>query len=818
MYWKKMAIVTMVAVTITGVLPGMTSAFADTYDGGSGTEEDPYQITVAGEKLRFVRRPDLGYVVKSMDENAHIETMEELKHSGNKGIRRIAGLRKRNISVVHHRRSGKDNYNTIRALRKKSHIRYSAPLFTSNCETVAIIPEIVVRLKSPKDKKRLADLCQTMNLAIYKKMEFTEYEYLLDVLGPDFSAVFASVKQLNNADFIEWACPNTASEPKLCGRVIPNDMYFNKQWNLDNTGQSLGTPDADINAPEAWEITTGDPSIVIAVLDNGIDLNHPDLIDNLVPGCDFVDDDNDPAPHGTDDKAHGTACAGLAGARGNNGIGVSGVSWNCRIMPIVIEEESGKVPESVMALAFRWAANNGADILSNSWTFGSVKPILHSAIKDITEYGGIGRDGKGCVVVAATGNGYRFGVRWPAAYPEVIGVGATDHNDVKLDYSNWGPELDIMAPSGPYWSEEGRLQNSLRWLWSTDLKGEDGWDQWNIEPNMPNYTDCMWGTSASTPQVAAVAALLLSVDPSLTGDEVKNILVRSAKDLGSTGRDNLYGYGRVDAFAAVDRAMNRVADVTGDGVVDREDLSKVGDYWLTDEPLVDIYPRPGGDGMVDMGDFAVLTRYWLRSVGLVAHWALDGDYTDNANDHHGTKVGDPVFITDNVKVGTGAIQLDGVDDYVEIVGYYGITGTVSRTCAAWIKTTTTGEIMTWGRAAAGQKWVFLVQDTHGTPGAIRAEVGGGYVVGFTDVRDDMWHHVAAVMGQGADVTEIKLYVDGQLETNSTSAGPQPVNTASDADVRIGVFLGNDRYFTGLIDDVRIYDRALSPTEIAVLAN
>ncbi len=152
-------------------------------------------------------------------------------------------------------------------------------------------------------------------------------------------------------------------------------------------------------------------------------------------------------------------------------------------------------------------------------------------------------------------------------------------------------------------------------------------------------------------------------------------------------------------------------------------------------------------------------------------------------------------------------------------GTKGVTGLAPRTVAAWIKTSTTGEVVTWGTASAGEKWVFRVQDTNGQDGAIRVEVGGGYIVGKTDVRDDVWHHVAAVLEEGdSDVSDVKLYVDGVEETPYSAVSPETINTASGADVKIGVFSGSNRYFNGLIDDVRIYNRALSPEESAALAD
>ena len=167
---------------------------------------------------------------------------------------------------------------------------------------------------------------------------------------------------------------------------------------------------------------------------------------------------------------------------------------------------------------------------------------------------------------------------------------------------------------------------------------------------------------------------------------------------------------------------------------------------------------------------------------------------------------------------SGALQFDGINDYVEISGYKGVVGSQARTVAAWIKTTTTGEIVTWGTAAPGEKWIFRVQDDDGAAGAIRVQVGAGAITGSTDVRDELWHHVAAVLEDGlSDIGDVKLYVDGLLESTSYSSGPRQINTASSSNMKIGVFAGSDRYFTGKIDDVRIYDYSLSKSEIAVLA-
>jgi len=487
---------------------------------------------------------------------------------------------------------------------------------------VAVIPEIVIRVHPGVDARQVHFLCESLALAIIKPMEFTTQEYLLQVLGLDAEAVFTALENLNKVEWIEWAAPNTASQPKLCGQLIPNDEYFPMQWHLHNTGQSGGIPGADIRAPEAWEIMTGDPNIIVAVLDTGVDSNHPDLVNNLVPGYDFLDNDTHPDPsldHYM--NAHGTACAGLIAAQGNNSIGVTGVTWNCKIMPIRIfryrvDGTESWITASDIGTAFRWAATNGADIFSDSWVgYSSDQPIVHSAIVDVTQSGGIGRGGKGCIVFFAAGNSSSLMEGYPPKYPEVIAVGATDHNDMRCSYSNYGPELDIVAPGGdPVLPDYPALLWTLL-LWTTDIHGPPGISSLPGNP-WSDILDYTWfnGTSAATPVAAGVAALILSVEPNLAGDEVRHFLERSAKDLGISGRDDYYGWGRVDARAALDMVLDKRADLNNDYRVDFRDFAVLARCWKTDDLRGDIGPVPRPDGAVDIQDLALMGEYWLKKI------------------------------------------------------------------------------------------------------------------------------------------------------------------------------------------------------------
>jgi hypothetical protein len=542
-----------------------------------GTQE--YVLNVAGEQLHFVAQSQKGYVLKTRDETWSMDTLKRfIKNAGDVKISPIRGLGLKGVFVVYDDRSVDKNVRTIKTLGIQSEVQYTAPLFSSNGETVAVIPEIVVRVKPNTPVEQLEIFCAKAGCTIKKQMEFTEQEYLLEVLGPDAEAVFVAVEKLGQAPEVEWACPNTASQLKLCGQsmsdrvtsdgqleddeseqdassigVFPDDEYFPLQWHLHNTGQSGGTSGADIRATKAWEMTTGEPNIVVAVFGTGVDTHHPDLVNNLVPGYDFLDDDDLPDP-ANDERldAHDTLCAGLIAAEGNNRIGIAGVTWNCKIMPIRIGSASSWLRGSVIATAFRWAAAHGADILSNSWTGGtSTWPIFHSGVLDITKTNGIGRGGNGCVVVFCSGND-DGAIPYPVKYPEVIAVGATDDNDLRWHYSNYGPELDLVAPSGC----DGDWCGDKATFWSTDQTGYEGYSVLNSDPNIQDYSEYFGGTSASCPIVAGVAALVLSVEPNLTSIEVQRILCRSAQDLGEAGWDQYYGWGRVDARAAVEMVLN----------------------------------------------------------------------------------------------------------------------------------------------------------------------------------------------------------------------------------------------------------------------
>jgi subtilisin family serine protease len=793
-----------------------------------------YSVPAAGERLEFVPQPEKGYVVKLPEKAGGIRALAGISALEAEGARKVRGLGRRGVWTVENEGPASRNEDTIRSLRASGQLAYAAPLFSSNGETVAILPEIVIRVEPDMKGGQLQGLCEKAGCTIKKRMEFTTQEYLLEVLGPDADAVFAAVEQLSQVPEVEWACPNTASQPRLCGGsaksdyaaggslriasagqdannpgVFPNDEYFPRQWYLHNTGQSGGTPGVDIRAPEAWEITTGDSNIVIAVTGTGVDTHHPDLVNNLVPGYDFLDDDNTPDPANEGQlNAHDTLCAGLVAAQGNNGIGVAGVAYHCKIMPIrTYSPPTASVTQAEEATSFRWAATHGADVLSNSWVeTTSPAPILYSAIVDITKAGAIGRRGKGCVVVFCAGNDDRPIPYYPQKYPEVVVVGATDDNDVRWNYSNYGPALDIVAPSGCDDTSCGKTVT----FWSTDQTGPNGWSILNSDPNILDYAEYFGGTSASCPIAAGVAALILSVEPNLTGDEVRHFLERSAKDLGDPGRDDYYGWGRVDARAALDMVLAKRADLNNDWKVDEEDRAILMRAMETDDRSADIAPAAKRDGVVDAKDLELLTRYLgtvIPEVGLIAHWKLDeteGTVAHNAAGDPGynaTLYGDPSWQPAGGKIG-GALAFDGVDDCVRspfVVDPWAGPFSVF----AWAKGGGPGQVIL--SQEKGADWLMVAAD-----GALKTGLKG---VGRLDqalaspavIVDDAWHRVGLVW----DGSNRILYVDDIKVVKDTQATKLP-SSPGGLYIGAGSKLATDAFWSGLIDDVRIYNRAVTP--------
>ncbi|GBG12174.1 peptidase S8 [Paenibacillus agaridevorans] len=287
--------------------------------------------------------------------------------------------------------------------------------------------------------------------------------------------------------------------------IVPNDtLYSQYQWNLPS-----------IQAEHGWTVSKGDEGVIIAVLDTGVQSNHPDLKDKLIKGTNIVNTGSDP----DDDVGHGTHVAGIIGASVNNGEGVAGVSWYNKIMPVKVLDSSGAGSTYSVAQGIIWAVDNGAKVINMSLGNYAQADFLHDAIKYAYE-----RD---VVLIAASGNDNTERPGYPAAYPEVFAVAATDNNKGKASFSNYGDYIDVAAPGDSIASTYPGSQYAA-----------------------------LSGTSMASPHVAALAGLIRSVNPDLSNEEVMEIMRVSAKDLGAEGKDNYFGYGEIDLDKALHAATS----------------------------------------------------------------------------------------------------------------------------------------------------------------------------------------------------------------------------------------------------------------------
>jgi subtilisin family serine protease len=366
--------------------------------------------------------------------------------------------------------------------------------------------------------------------------------------------VLDAIKTYENNPLVEYAEINGFGT----SQVFPNDADFDLQWGLHNTGSNPppnpGKTDADIDAPEAWDLEKGDSSITIAIIDKGIDWTHNDLAANiwLNSGEDQWSNPNDPTTGNKMDddgngyiddwkgwnfvsnnanskdessNSHGTHCAGIAGAVTNNNIGIAGVSWNSKLMAVRAMYTSGIIYWSDAGPAIIYAADNGADVISMS--FGGTGS--NSTLKAAVDYA----YGSGCVLVAAMGNQAGLVTHIPAAYSNTIAVGATNTDDERAKPGDW---------SNPY--EGSNYGNHI------DVVAAGSWIYSTLNNNQYGYKN---GTSMATPMVAGLAALLLARNPSLTNVQVRDLIRDYAEDQvgdlsnDTPGFDIYYGYGRINA-------------------------------------------------------------------------------------------------------------------------------------------------------------------------------------------------------------------------------------------------------------------------------
>lgn len=367
----------------------------------------------------------------------------------------------------------------------------------------------------------LDEIAQAHRLDRYYVVEFANVESLQD-------AVLALEMMTFDSDVLEWV----GIDPQGTVADVPDDSSFSLQYGLRNTGQPIsgqtGTPGSDISVVDAWSWTIGSPNVTVAVLDSGINSHH-EFSSRLLPGWNVPaqnDDVHDQC------SSHGTHVTGILAASGDNGTGIAGIAWAVKILPVVVLTGcSGS--ESWCAEGIYWATDNGADLINFSLQYSTGDPPLQDAVAYAHSLG--------VVQVAAAGNtGSSNDVQAPGRFPETIAVANIDNRDQRQPTSSQGPELDLAAA---------------------------GWQVYScINTSGYGYGN---GTSMSSPHVAGIAALLRSLVPELTPAEVKEILIQTSEDIAATGFDQQTGYGRPNAWAAI-QALGVDPPVPGDLNLDGE--------------------------------------------------------------------------------------------------------------------------------------------------------------------------------------------------------------------------------------------------------
>ena len=383
---------------------------------------------------------------------------------------------------------------------------------------------------------------------------------------------------LQQKPFVAIAEPDLASKTSPRAFVLPIDGLLGEQWHLRNTGFHRNTDvgfekGADARVIDAWSIagTFGQPDIVVAVIDDGFDLSHPDLSvpGKIVQPWDFSRRNNDPRPESGD--WHGTACAGVALAAAGGG-GVIGVAPGCTLMPV---RWGPNLSDAQIEAWFDYVTTKGASVVSCSWgAQNQYFPLSTRSFRALEKCATQGRGGKGCVIVFAAGNSNRD-VNDPAGqtldgfatHPNVIAVAASTSMDTRSNYSNFGREISICAPSS----------GAGGWgILTSDVTGIDPRTGAALGYSEGDYTYDFGGTSSACPLVAGIAALLLSVRPDMTAVEVKTLIQQTARRIGAAssydanGHSTQFGYGCVDASAAVRQIIGGAQPLVASAFVARQ--------------------------------------------------------------------------------------------------------------------------------------------------------------------------------------------------------------------------------------------------------
>ncbi|RKZ15109.1 hypothetical protein DRQ53_09910, partial [bacterium] len=429
----------------------------------------------------------------------------------------------------------------------------TAPALAQSIEDPYVARELILSFASGADVQQSQDVLD--ELGATRVVQFNRIDAGLYRL--DSMTVEAALQLLDGNPYLAIAEPNYI----VYEHAIPDDPRFDDLWGMQNTGQTGGTAGADISAVDAWNIFTGSGDVVVGVIDTGLDMSHPDIADNVffnpgeiagngidddgngfiddVNGWDFANNDNNPF----DDRGHGTHVSGTIGGVGNNGVGVAGVNWTVRILPIKFLNSSGSGTTAAAVQAVEYATLMGVDLTNNSWGGGGFSTALLAAIEDA--------DAAGIHFVASSGNSglnTDSSPSYPASYdtPNIISVAATDHNDQMAGFSNYGAlSVDLGAPG-------------VRILSTVPGSGYSFFD----------------GTSMAAPHVSGVVAMMVGRFPLAPHDAIKQRLLMTADPIPALAGRTVSG-ARLNAFMAI-----ADPDETPPAPVDDVMVMESGSNWL----------------------------------------------------------------------------------------------------------------------------------------------------------------------------------------------------------------------------------------------
>lgn len=430
---------------------------------------------------------------------------------------------------------------------------------------IHLVDRVVVQFRSTTSPTQIDSLVAALGLHVERRPRpdsgLTTYWFSYPDTASEPLQLAAALDQ---HPLVEWADPDRLAYARPAS--TPSDPYFSQQVYLTNP-VILNGAHVDIAAASAWDITKGSSSIRVAVVDVGIDGNHPEFSGRLDPGYDvyagqFAGED---AYHPNPNDDHGTEVAGIIGAA-HNGVGIAGVAPNVHLVSVrIIRFQTGQT-DAQIADALMWAAQH-ADVVNNSWESSSYSQTIDAAIYNGSQQG---RGGLGTVMVFAAGNdahndsGQPHGLSPEANSNTALAVGAIDANGLLADYSNTGIySHGVVAISG---HQGYPLCDGTPNILTTDFSGALGC---NLGPGGDlNYTYSFNGTSAATPQVSGVAALLLSLQPSLTEGDVRTRILNDADVWGGSRPSNQYGFGKLNAYRVVSNSLALSVNITGPTFID----------------------------------------------------------------------------------------------------------------------------------------------------------------------------------------------------------------------------------------------------------